>query len=145
MKRILVATDGSDGSDRAIDYAARWAQRVDAELLIVNVIGGYGLPDRLLRAFTQGQQAWLQEMLESVSAETLTKARECARAAGAATVLLESRSGDVARSIIAVAAEKSADVIVVGKRGAGHIAESLLGSVSQKLVSLAPLPVVVVP
>ena len=138
MKRILVATDGSDGSDRAIDYAARWAQRVDAELLIVNVIGGYGLPDRLMRAFTQAQQAWLQQMLEAASGEMLTKARERARAAGAATILLESRSGDVAASIIGMARDKSADIIVVGKRGAGHIAELLLGSVSQKLVSLAP-------
>jgi nucleotide-binding universal stress UspA family protein len=145
MKRILVATDGSDGADRAIDYAAHWAQRVGAELLIVNVIGGYGLPDRLLRAFTQAQQHWLEEMLTSLSAETLTKARERALAAGAATVQLESCSGAVAPSVIEVAQAKSADVIVVGKRGAGHIAGVLLGSVSQKLVSLAPLPVVVIP
>ena len=39
MKRILVATDGSDGADRAVAYAAHLATTVGAELLIVNVIG----------------------------------------------------------------------------------------------------------
>ena len=59
MKRILVATDGSDGADRAIDYAARWAKHVSAELLIVNIIGGYGLPNKLMRTFTQAQHCLL--------------------------------------------------------------------------------------
>jgi len=36
-------------------------------------------------------------------------------------------------------------VIVVGKRGAGQVAGLLIGSVSQKLVSLSPLPVTIVP
>jgi len=145
MKRILVATDGSTGADQAIDYAAQWAKRVDAELVVVNVIGGYGLPDRLLEAFTQAQQVWLREMLESLSAETLTKARDRAHGGGVGTVLIESRSGDVAQSIIETAKDKGVDAIVVGKRGAGRIAGLLLGSVSQKLVSLSPLPVTVVP
>jgi len=145
MKRILVATDGSTGADQAIDYAAQWAKRVDAELLLVNIIGGYGLPDRLLEAFTQAQQVWLREMLESLSAETLTKARDRAHIDGVRTVLIESRSGDVAQSIIEIAKDKGADAIVVGRRGAGRVAGLLLGSVSQKLVSMSPLPVTVVP
>jgi len=84
-------------------------------------------------------------MLESLSAETLTKARDRAHGGGVGTVLIESRSGDVAQSIIETAKDKGVDAIVVGKRGAGRIAGLLLGSVSQKLVSLSPLPVTVVP
>jgi nucleotide-binding universal stress UspA family protein len=145
MKRLLVATDGSEGADRAIDYAAHRAKADGAELLVVNVIGGYGLPDKAVRAFTHAQQAWLRELLESLSAETLAKARDRARSAGIGTIELESREGDVAQSILDIAQEKSVDAIVVGKRGAGRIAGLLLGSVSQKLVSLAPLPVTVVP
>jgi nucleotide-binding universal stress UspA family protein len=145
MKRILVATDGSDGADRAVDYAAQMAKNEGADLLIVNVIGGYGLPHRLFQALTRAQQAWLQELLQSMSAELLTKARDRARSLGAATIQLESRTGDVAQTIIEIAQEKGTDAIVVGKRGAGLVAKLLLGSVSQKLVSLSPLPVTVVP
>jgi nucleotide-binding universal stress UspA family protein len=81
MKRILVATDGSEGADHAVDYAAQWAKNQNADLLIVNVIGG--VPDRLLRSFTHAQHAWLDELLESLAAETLAKARDRAHRAGA--------------------------------------------------------------
>ncbi|AOI95233.1 universal stress protein [Burkholderia sp. LA-2-3-30-S1-D2] len=145
MKRILVATDGSAGADRAIEYAARTAKDYGAELLIVNVIGGYGLPDKVFMAFSSTQQIWLKELLESVSAELLTKARDLAWSVGVTTIQLESRTGDVAQTVIEIGQQKSVDLIVVGKRGAGAIAQLLLGSVSQKLVSLAPLPVTVIP
>jgi nucleotide-binding universal stress UspA family protein len=108
-------------------------------------VGGYGLPEKVVRAFTHSQQAWLTELLDSLSAEVLTKARERALAAGAPAALIESRSGDVASTIIQIAEEKGVSAIVVGKRGAGRVEGLLLGSVSQKLVSLAPLPVTVVP
>jgi nucleotide-binding universal stress UspA family protein len=143
MKRILVATDGSEGADRAIDYAARWAKSASADLLIVNVIGS--LPEKLLRNFTHAQHAWLDELFETLSAETLTQARERARSAGAGTIQLESRAGEPAPTIIDIAREKGADAIVVGRRGIGQVAGLLLGSISQKLVSLAPLPVIVIP
>lgn len=145
MKRILVATDGSEGADRAVEYAANRAKMDGAELLIVNIIGGYGLPDKAVRAFTHAQQAWVEELLVSLSAETLTKARDLARSIGVTTIQLKSRDGEVAQTIIEIAQEKEANSIIVGKRGAGRIAGLLLGSVSQKLVSFAPLPVMVVP
>lgn len=145
MTRILVATDGSESAERAVDYAVDLAKQLDASLLIVNVIGGYGLPDTLFSLFTHAQQAWLRELLESLSAQTLTKARERAREAGVGSIKLELRAGDVAQTIVEIAEENNADVIVVGKRGQGRVAGVLLGSVSQKLVSLAPRPVTVIP
>ena len=145
MKCILVATDGSDGADRAVDYAAHLAKNEGDDLLIVHVIGGEGLPDSIFRQFTRAEQAWLREQLESASKKILNAARERARGVGVATVLLESRSGDDAQTIVDVAQEKNVENIVVGKRGVGRIAGLLLGSISQKIVSLAPRPVTVVP
>ncbi len=145
MNRILVATDGSEGADRAVDYAAHRAKTDGAELLIVNVIGGYGLPDNVFMAFTHDQHIWLKEMLESQSAKTLTAARDRAWKVGVGTILLESRTGEAAQTIIEIAQEKKADAIVVGKRGTGRVGGVLLGSVSQKLVILSPLPLTVVP
>jgi nucleotide-binding universal stress UspA family protein len=138
-----VATDGSDGARRAVDYAAQLAKSCGADLLIVNVMG-HGLPVAAFRRFTHAQQAWLEELLASLSADILTEARERVKPLGVTTIL-ESRGGNVVETIGEIAREKSADLIVVGQRGAGRLAEVLLGSVAQKLVSLAPCPVTVVP
>ena len=145
MKRILVATDGSDGADRAIDYAAHLAKDTNCDLLIVNVIGGDGLLGNLFSRITDAQQIWLKELFSSESAELLARARDRARSIGVGTIQLELRTGDVAQTIIDIAREQEAGTIIVSKRGAGRISGLLLGSVSQKLVSLAPLPVMVVP
>jgi nucleotide-binding universal stress UspA family protein len=145
VKRILVATDGSDGADRAVDFAAHLAKNTGADLLIVNVIGGEGILDNVFGRITNAQQIWFKEMFASESAEILTKARNRASSIGASTIQIESGTGNLAQTIIEIAREKKADAIVVGRRGAGRIAGLLLGSLSQKLVSLAPQPVMVVP
>jgi len=145
VKRVLVATDGSEGADRAVEFAARLAIKYAATLLIINVTGGYGLPVELLRQFSTPDGAWLEELLTSMSAETLKAARDRAHKLGAPTIVLESRGGNIAQSIIDFAEEKDADVIVVGKQGSGRVAGMLLGSVPQKLVNLATRVVMVVP
>jgi nucleotide-binding universal stress UspA family protein len=145
VKRILVATDGSEGSDRAVDFAAHLAKTCKASLLIINVMGGYGLPIELLRQFSNAEGAWLQELLTSMSAEILKSARDGAHKIGAPTIVLESRGGNVAQAIIDFAEEKDANAIVVGKRGSSRVADMLLGSVARKLVNLATCVVMVVP
>jgi nucleotide-binding universal stress UspA family protein len=145
MKRILVATDGSDAANRAVDYAAQLAKDNSADLLIVNVVGGDGLFGNMFNRITNAQEVWLKELFSSESAAILAKAKDRTQSIDESKVQLASRIGDVAQTIIDVAREKEVDAIVVSKRGAGRIGGLLLGSVSQKLVSLAPLPVTVVP
>ena len=119
-RRILVATDGSEAADRAVDYAAGLAKREDADLLIANVVGGYGLPDGLYRTHRRSRAG-----LAEGDARTRLSARNAdegarARAQPPARIRSSSncRAGEVAESIIEIAKEKSAAVIVVGKRGA---------------------------
>jgi nucleotide-binding universal stress UspA family protein len=145
MKRILVAIDGSDGAGRAVDYAAHLAKDNGAELSIVHVISDYGLPDDLFRRLIDLRQAWLKEQLESASAEILNTARNRARAIGVSVIRLDSRAGDVAETILEVAQEQDVDIIVIGKRGLGRVARLLLGSISQKIASLALRPVIIIP
>ena len=111
----------------------------------MNVVGGYGLPGEIFSRFTRTQQAWLGELLESASAHMLKQAQKRARKLGVPSIQLESRRGDVAQTILEIAEDLEVDAIVVGKRGAGQVAGMLLGSVSQKLVSLATRVVIVVP
>jgi len=145
METILVATDGSEGADRAVDFAARLASKYQARLLIINVAAGYGLPGQILRQFTNASGAWLEETLTSLSAETLKSARDRAHSLGAESIVLESHCGNVAQAVLDYADERNVDAIVVGKRGSSRLAAALLGSVSQKLVNLADRVVIVVP
>lgn len=74
----------------------------------------------------------------------LGHARTEAVAKGATRVSAEPCFGDPAREIITAARDRGADLIVVGSRGHGRLAGLLIGSVAQKVVSLAHWPVVVV-
>jgi nucleotide-binding universal stress UspA family protein len=145
MKRILVATDGSEGADRAIRFAADLAAAEGADLFILNVIGGYGLPGGILKGLRKTESRWFEELLASNSGKILQGARHLAEDSGGRPPILESRHGDAVVATLDYARERQVDAVVVGKRGDGQLKGLLLGSVSQKLVSLAEMPVIVVP
>lgn len=141
---IMVATDDSEGGNRAVDMASTFAKAAAAKLLVItvensNVEHSKGI-DELARA-----EGGLGEAIELSANKVLQRAKERAHRQGAASVEVEYCWGDPAEAIIEVARRKGVDAIVVGRRGRGRLAGLLLGSVSNKLVSLAPCPVVVVP
>lgn len=142
MNRIMVATDGSAGADRAIDFAARLAQGLNAELLILTVAGD--LPAEDMRALSRCEQD-VGSALDSAAEQLVLAASARASAAGASRLRHSFLWGEPAEAIIAQAERENADLIVVGRRGRGRLTGLLLGSVSQKLVSLAHCPVVIVP
>ena len=145
MDCIIVATDGSDGAKRAVSVAAGLARDSGAKLVIANVSGGSEFPGEVFRSMSRPQNAWLGELLASESARILNEARETAAADGARKIELVSRTGDPAQSILDLANERNADALVVGKRGLGRIQGLLIGSMSQKIISLAKRTVIVVP
>jgi nucleotide-binding universal stress UspA family protein len=143
MKRILVATDGSTGGDRAVDAAATLASKLAAELIIVTVQDG--IPADAAEAFETVEHVAPGDVAEVAAQGLLFRARERATKAGIVQLHVQSEVGDPTEAILKAAAARRADVIVVGRRGRGRLAGLLLGSVSQKLASLAPCPVIVVP
>jgi len=142
MQRIFVATDGSPGANRAVDAAARLAKIAQAKLIILTV-GDNVSGEQMRRLASTGGN--LSEMLEAVANRTLSLARRRALRAGVATVELRTAWGDPAQAILDTVRRKKADLLVVGRRGRGRLSGLLLGSVSQKLASLAPCKVMVVP
>ena len=86
----------------------------------------------------------LSKTLEKAANNVLSKARKRARRLGVASVKTQTGWGDPAETIIEDV-RPEADMLVVGRRGRGRLSGLLLGSVSQKVTSLAPCVVMVVP
>ncbi len=139
---ILVGVDGSETSIKAAGIAADAAKAWSAKLYILTVVrppeGWWGIggappsPEALSDALIAGQE----EVLRGVEAEL-----------DLADVEYETMQelGDPTWKIIEVAEEKKADMIVIGKRGAGLAERVMLGSVADRLTHHSPVPVVVVP
>jgi nucleotide-binding universal stress UspA family protein len=142
MKHILLATDGSSGADRVADVAAELASAMGAKLSIVTVgdnISGEEI-DRLAHA-----EGGVANAIDTICNTILQDAKERVRTAGVSDVAVQTGWGDPAEVLIDTARRSHADAIVMGRRGRGRLTGLLLGSVSQKVASLAPCVVIVVP
>jgi nucleotide-binding universal stress UspA family protein len=142
MRRIIVATDGSPGANRAIDMAAFFAKTSGADLIILTIGGNITGAQLRELADTAGD---LSKTLEAAAKKILGQARKRALRIGARSIKLQTGWGDPAETIIDAVRREKADMLVVGRRGRGRLSGLLLGSVSQKLASLATCAVVVVP
>ena len=142
MKRVLVGTDGSDGAAKAVAAAADLAKLSGARLSVITVgndaIGGD------LRELTHAEGG-IGAALDLLLNRNLLEAREIANRHGMQHAETHTGWGDPAELMLDTAARIGADVIVVGRRGRGRLTGLLLGSTSQKIVSLAPCPVLVIP
>jgi nucleotide-binding universal stress UspA family protein len=138
---ILVATDGSAAAKAAVRLACELARATGDELLVVTVWnelrGDFGVP---LGKVVPG----LIDIEREHAAEVLAEARQAAEAAGIAAETL-SRHGEAADEICLAARERNPRMIVIGTHGQGLVERAVFGSVAQKVVHLAPCPVLLVP
>ena len=137
FKRILLAVDGSDHAIRAAKVAAELAKCMQAELRVVVVyeaVRSYlGEPD--LQGAINARLSEAQEILQKAVTALGDISGE---------VHTEMLEGNSAEAIIEVAKTRNSDMIVMGSRGLGRLAGLVLGSTSQKVVSHAPCPVLIV-
>ena len=139
---IVVGVDGSDLSHKAAERAAAMAKHWKAKLVIATVVrepeGWWGIggappsPEALANAIAQGQE----EVLKKVETEL-----------DLAGIEYETTQelGDPANQLISICEERDADLIVIGRRGAGLAERVLLGSVADRLCHHSPVPVLVIP
>jgi nucleotide-binding universal stress UspA family protein len=147
MERILVGIDGSAPSLKAVDFAADLASKYNAELILLKVVGDRPPElDPAVEEYARSEHIPLPEaeLTLTMADNILDHARRQALSSGATQVSVEPSFGDPAAQIVAAARDREADLIVVGSRGHGRLAGLLIGSVAQKVVSLAHCPVVVV-
>ena len=134
FKTIVWATDGSEAAERALPLAKALAQGADRALVVVHakeLLQG----ERPLHAGERELEAKIRRQVDEARAEGLD----------ATFKLVTGAASGAAHMITDVAREVEADLIIVGTRGHTPVVELLLGSVTQRLLHIAPCPVLVVP
>ena len=145
INKILVATDASTASMRAVGFAAELSLQHEAELLVLNVIRDMQLPSELKEApeFESFNNA-RDELMRQAADRILVEATEKARQKGARKVQTAIGSGDPATSIAGFAKRRNIDLIVIGTRGLSKLKASSMGSVSRKLLDLTDVNCLVI-
>ena len=143
INKILVATDASAASNRALDMAAQLAGQHNAELFIIHVIRDMQIPFEIkeipelesqqIESFSEEREKIMRKIAENV----LKVAQEKMEKAGVSKVETTIGTGDPAHSILDFAKRREIDMIVIGTRGLGKLKGTILGSVSRKITNNA--------
>lgn len=142
MFRILVATDGSGCANKAADYAGLLAKKIgDAEITVLSVVDTAVIAQAMVHP--SAMSATLFDELEQVASEAVRDTQQRLAWTGKEVTTRVER-GVPAPVICDVAGKDKFDLIVMGARGHGRIADILLGSVSDKVLHKALVPVLIV-
>ena len=146
MGLILAGIDGSSGAEAALRWAARQSAATGDPVLAVHVfqppMRAVGLrvasvPANVLEDADRTARERTRELAEGEWVQPLREAGVDFR--------VEIREGSPGRGLLEAAAERGADLIVVGRRGHGELTDLVLGSVGHHLIHHSRMPVVVVP
>lgn len=136
--KVLVPMDGSEAALRALDAAIRRAKAAGGEIVLLNVQTAIpsSVGDFVGAAAVQGHY-------RDEGEKALAPARERLDAAGVAYEA-ETRAGSAADVIAAEARERGCDEIIMGSRGLSGVSSVILGSVADRVLHLAEVPVTIV-
>ncbi|MDX2169941.1 MAG: universal stress protein [Deltaproteobacteria bacterium] len=143
-KRILVPVDFSDASSLAVTHAVELAGRLGAELILLHVVEPVYYPVAGDLYGLDPEFGNVYDAVERTARQQLAKLTTRVRARHAATRELLVL-GTAYRSIVAQAKRLRADLIVMSTHGRSGLSHALLGSVAERVVRLAPCPVLTVP
>jgi universal stress protein A len=139
-KNILVPTDLSPHAEAAFDYACELAQKLDATVHLVNVIGipTLGVPELGVAVTSTMIDSMISDNQKALD-ELVTRQRPGVRMG---QVLM--KTGDARDMIDEAAKEIGADLIVMGTHGRRGVTRALLGSIAESVVRTAPCPVLTI-
>jgi nucleotide-binding universal stress UspA family protein len=140
-RTVVVGTDGSDSSLRAVDKAGALAAGLNAKLIVATAYLRSGV-DTLAASRLDYDISKLSP--NSPTDAILREARERATAAGATDIEEKPIAGAPEDALIKLAEEVNADLIVVGNVGLGTVAGRLLGSVPANVSRHAKRDVLIV-
>ncbi len=150
-RKILVALDGSEPSNNALEHAATIAKKFDAELILVAVVQrmmipifpdeGFGaIPLSAAKDMAQYQDK-MRVLYQNVLKEAEEKVKEEYPGVKTESILKEGRPS---ATIVEQAEKDDVDIIVMGSRGIGGYTGWILGSTSRRVVDSCTKPILIV-
>jgi nucleotide-binding universal stress UspA family protein len=162
FKKILYATDLSENAAHAFSYAVSLANMYGAGITILHVLVEFSGEEFITnmistetwkeikrRHYSEARDSLIQkkrdhvaikEILQAFSDEVTVNTKD----QNAVTDEILIRGGDTAEMIVQTAEEKNCDLIVMGTRGLGILADVLIGSTAKKVLKLSPIPVLII-
>lgn len=143
FQKILIPLDGSELAERALKPALALAEQSNAHVILLRIPlfeklfadypGSYGLmlPDKLLTQSDNSQENYLERITRSYAHPNITFE----------TAVID---GDEASVIVDMAAQQEVDLIVMSTHGRSGFSRWMLGSVTERVLSFAPCPVLVI-
>jgi nucleotide-binding universal stress UspA family protein len=142
---VLCAVDFSKDSRAALLWAARYAEREDARLVVLHVVHDPASSPGFYREPEAGWLRPMEEVAKEMFDEFLHDVREQnPKEVGLGRIETMLRAGLPAGRIAEAADEIGAGLVVVGSRGRTGLPHILLGSVAQRVAQIAAAPVTVV-
>ena len=144
--KILLATDGSDCADAALDFLLRFPFPDNSTVILLTVIDERVFVDAESVELTPAQSDELHAVRNTVREEAQAFLDAAAQRIGESgwAVTVQLRSGDVTEKIIVAAEESRVDLVIVGSHGLTPVERFLLGGVSSQVLMYAPCSVLIV-
>jgi len=142
IKKIMIATDGSENVKHAVDWGINLAKALQANVIAINIVPRVGF------MLSMRGDKWIQEYreyLKEVGDEAIKYVVDVGQSKGIEvdTIIIEDRNPIDA--IIEYANANDIDLIVMGTCGMTGLTRIILGSVAENVVRHAKKPVVVIP
>lgn len=139
FSRLLVPTDFSEGSRHALDYAVSLAARLGASIHVLHV-----REDPVVTALWAEGYVDTQSLAAERDAEAGRELQALLAVAGAGAATWDVAAGPVSATIVRVARERDADLIVMGTHGRTGMAHVLMGSIAEQVMRSAGCPVLTI-
>lgn len=139
--RVMVAVDGSFGSDHCLDLVVGTGAPADVEVSLLGVVNPAGLDlDRLPPEVRYKALEGVHQTMEAAVGRAASRLREAGF-----RVNFRVEEGKPGPMICRIAEEEGQEIVVVGRRGLGEIEDILFGSVSHHVLHHCPSHVLLVP
>ncbi|NMM15042.1 MAG: universal stress protein [Rhodoferax sp.] len=138
MLKILIAVDGSEHANRAVEAVGKMARSsLDLEAILVCVS-----PEPIFYGdYTVATIQKIEEDQKQQQNAVLTKATELAKTQGLKLGEPARAYGVIANEIVRIANDRQVDQIAMGTRGMGAVGNMILGSVAQRVIHQSAVPV----